>query len=131
MADAGRRRALTPTWVCTMVTCLRIHGRGTPPVVVQYHYRFISGIGSIAQMTKHAHRFVEDYHGFIGFGLDRASDENTLIVYLQKISDDTLAQTLVPRLTDTERQELFDILTRLLKTHLDEDEYHRLFLKDR
>jgi hypothetical protein len=82
-------------------------------------------------MTKHAHRFVEDYDGFIGFGLDRASDENTLIVYLQKISDDTLAQTLVPRLTDTERQEVFDMLTHLLKTHLDEDEYHRLFLKDR
>ena len=82
-------------------------------------------------MAKHAHRFVEDYDGFIGFGLDRESDANTLVYYLQKISDDTLAQTLVPRLTASEREDLFDMLTRLLKTHLSEDEYHRLFLKDR
>ena len=82
-------------------------------------------------MTKHAHRFVEDYDGFVGFGMDRASDANTLIYYLQKISDDTLAQTLVPRLTDIERQTLFDMLTDLLQSHLSEEEYHRLFLKDR
>ena len=82
-------------------------------------------------MARHAHRFVEDYDGFVGFGLDRESDANTLVYYLQKISDDALAQTLVPRLTDAERQELFDMLTGLLKTHLSEDEYHSLFLKDR
>ncbi len=82
-------------------------------------------------MAKHAHRFVEDYDGFIGFGLDHESDAYTLIYYLQKISDDTLARTLVPRLTEAERRDLFDMLTGLLKTHLSEDEYHRLFLKDR
>lgn len=82
-------------------------------------------------MAKHAHRFVEDYDGFVGFGLDRQSDENTLVYYLQKISDDALAQTLVPRLKEEERRELFDVLTRLLQHHLSEDEYHRLFLKDR
>ncbi|HSO20447.1 MAG TPA: cytoplasmic protein [Desulfosarcina sp.] len=82
-------------------------------------------------MAKHAHRFVEDYDGFIGFGLDRESDANTLIYYLQKISDDALAQALIPRLTEAEQQDLFDMLTRLLKTHLSEGEYHRLFLKDR
>jgi hypothetical protein len=82
-------------------------------------------------MAKHAHRFVEDYDGFVGFGLDRESDANALIYYLQKISDDTLARTLVARLTEVERQEVFDLLTRLLRTHLSDDEYHRLFLKDR
>jgi hypothetical protein len=90
-----------------------------------------NGKESIAHMTTHSHRFVEDYEGFIGFGLDRESDENTLVYYLQKISDDLLAKTLMRRLTDQERQDLFDMLSRLLKTHLSEDEYHRLFLKDR
>jgi hypothetical protein len=82
-------------------------------------------------MAKHAHRFVEDYDGFIGFGLDRQSDQNALVYYLQKIADDTLARTLVERMTDEERLELFDALGCLLKRHLSEDEYHRLFLKDR
>ncbi len=81
-------------------------------------------------MAKHSHRFVEDFSGFIGFGLDRQSDENTLIYYLQKISDDTLAPVLTSRMTDEERLEMFDLIGRLLKTHLSDDEYHRLFLKD-
>jgi hypothetical protein len=87
--------------------------------------------GSIPHMAKHSHRFVEDYEGFIGFGMDRESDENTLIVYLQKLSDDVLARTLVQRMTEEERLELFDYLGGLLKSHLNEGEYHRLFLKDR
>lgn len=82
-------------------------------------------------MTKHSHRFVESFDGFVGFGLDRMSDANTLVYYLQKISDDTLAATLVRRMSDEERQDLFDSLSRLLKIHLSEEEYHRLFLKDR
>jgi uncharacterized membrane-anchored protein YjiN (DUF445 family) len=82
-------------------------------------------------MAKHAHRFVETFEGFVGFGLDRDADENTLIYYLQKISDDTLARTLVQRMTDEERQDVFDTLSRLLQNHLNENEYHQLFLKDR
>ena len=82
-------------------------------------------------MAKHSHRFVEEYDGFVGFGLDRESDANTLVYYLQKVADDTLARTLVARMTDREREDLFDFLGRLLKGHLSEDEYHRLFLKDR
>jgi hypothetical protein len=82
-------------------------------------------------MTQHSHRFVEEYDGFVGFGLDRASDVNTLVFYLQKIADDTLARTLAERMTDHERLELFDALGRILKNHLSEEEYHRLFLKDR
>lgn len=82
-------------------------------------------------MATHSHRFVEEYDGFVGFGLDRESDVNTLVVYLQKIADDTLARTLAERMADPERLEFFDVLGRLLKQHLSEDEYHRLFLKDR
>lgn len=82
-------------------------------------------------MAKHSHRFIETFDGFVGFGLDRDTDENALIYYLQKISDDTLARTLVPRMTDEERQNIFDMLGHLLKKHLSEDEYHQLFLKDR
>jgi hypothetical protein len=82
-------------------------------------------------MSIHSHRFVEEYDGFVGFGLDLESDVNTLVVYLQKIADDTLARTLAERMTDSERLEFFNALGRLLKRHLSEDEYHRLFLKDR
>ena len=82
-------------------------------------------------MMKHSHRFVEDYKGFLGFGMDPESDENTLIFYLQKISDDTLARTLVQRMSEEERLDLFNALGGLLKKHLTEEEYHRLFLKDR
>ena len=82
-------------------------------------------------MAKHSHRFVEEYGGFLGFGLDRESDASTLVYYLQKVADDSLARTLVERMTDRERENLFDTLGLLLKNHLSEDEYHRLFLKDR
>jgi hypothetical protein len=82
-------------------------------------------------MAKHSHRFVEDYEGFVGFGMDRESDAHTLVYYLQKIADDELAQTLVKRMTDEERQDLFDVCGRLLARHLSEEEYHRLFLKER
>ena len=82
-------------------------------------------------MVRHSHRFVEEYDGFVGFGLDQDSDINTIVFYLQKIADDALARTLAERMTEDERLEFFDTLGRLLKNHLSEEEYHRLFLKDR
>jgi hypothetical protein len=81
-------------------------------------------------MAKHSHNHVETYDGLIGFGLDRETDENTIISYLQKFSDDTLMGELVKRLTDDELYEIFSLLTRLLKKHLKDSEYHTLFLKD-
>ncbi len=81
-------------------------------------------------MTKHSHRFVESYEGLVGFGLDRQTDENTIVYYLQKFSDDTLISQLVRRLTDEELDEIFCLLTRLLKKYLSDPEYHELFLKD-
>jgi hypothetical protein len=81
-------------------------------------------------MAIHSHQFVETYQGLVGFGLDRENDQNTIVYYLQKFSDDALMQTLVNRLSDHELNDIFSLLTRLLKRHLTESEYHRLFLKD-
>jgi hypothetical protein len=81
-------------------------------------------------MLKHSHKFTEKYDGFVGFGFNRETDENTIIYYLQKFSDDSLMQTLVKRLTDQDLTDIFDLLTRLLKSHLTEEEYHHLFLKE-
>jgi TorA maturation chaperone TorD len=78
----------------------------------------------------HSHTFVEDYEGLVGFGFDRETDEKSLMVYLQKFSDDGLLAALVPRLSPAEIQDLFDRISLLLKKHLQEGEYHRLFLKD-
>jgi len=79
---------------------------------------------------KHSHHFVDQYEDFVGFGLDRETDEKSLMVYLQKFSDDALLACLIPRLRDQEIQDIFNLISRLLKTHLNEEEYHRLFLKD-
>lgn|GEM_PF-355171 len=81
-------------------------------------------------MKKHTHDFVESYDGFIGFGYDRPTDEHTVCCYLQKLSDDRLMQTLLPRLSDPDLEKVFSFVSALLKKHLSEAEYHRLFLKD-
>lgn len=81
-------------------------------------------------MAKHSHVFVEEYQGLVGFGLDRDTDEKTLIYYLQKFSDDSLLQTLIKRLSDAELEEIMQLLFRVMKSHLSEAEYHRLFLKE-
>jgi hypothetical protein len=81
-------------------------------------------------MKKHSHNYVETYDGLTGLGLDRETDENTIICYLQKFSDDMLMKELVKRLTDEELEEIFSLLTRLLRKHLTDSEYHTLFLKD-
>ncbi len=81
-------------------------------------------------MKKHSHKFVEAYEGMVGFGLDRDTDESTVIYTLQKFSDDALMQELIKRMTDDELDEVFTMVTRILKNHLSEPEYHQLFLKD-
>ncbi|MCP4630408.1 MAG: cytoplasmic protein [bacterium] len=81
-------------------------------------------------MMMHTHNFVEKYQGLVGYGADRETDENTLIYYLQKFSDDKFMALITKRMTDAEMLELFDLINRLLKTHLTEAEYHKQFLKD-
>jgi len=81
-------------------------------------------------MTQHTHTFVEQYQGMVGFGLNRETDENTVVYYLQKFADDALMQVLIKRLEDEELTVLFDLVSDLLRKHLEEGEYHRLFLKE-
>ena len=81
-------------------------------------------------MGIHSHNFVETYDGLVGFGADRKTDENTVMFYLQKFSDDKLMQKVMPRLSDDELQEIFDLINRILKKHLKHTEYHQLFLKE-
>ena len=81
-------------------------------------------------MKRHSHNFVETYDGLVGFGADRETDENTVCYYLQKFSDDRLLKTLRKRLSGEELSEIFDLMTRLLKAHLTDTEYHALFLKE-
>ncbi|MEW6264741.1 MAG: cytoplasmic protein [Thermodesulfobacteriota bacterium] len=80
-------------------------------------------------MGLHHHDFVEEYTGLVGFGLDRETDEASLIVYLQKFSDDDLMTALRPRFSDQDIEDVLDLVSRLLRKHLNEEEYHRLFLK--
>jgi peptide methionine sulfoxide reductase MsrA len=81
-------------------------------------------------MAIHSHQFVETYKGLVGFGADRETDENTVIYYLQKFSDDRLMKTIIGRLSDEELSQIFSLITRLLNDHLSSSEYHQLFLKE-
>jgi hypothetical protein len=81
-------------------------------------------------MKKYSHNFVESYDGFTCFGWDRPSDENTVICYLQMFSDDHLMEKIITKLSDDELEEVYSMINRLMKTHLNESEYHRLFLKE-
>ena len=82
-------------------------------------------------MTKHTHKFVEEYNDLVGFGFDRKIDENTLQYYLQKFSDDEHVSLIVSRMSDQDLKELFNLLGKLLKKYLSEEEYHSRFLKDK
>ena len=79
---------------------------------------------------KYSHQFVEDYNDLIGFGLDRKTDESTIVCYLQMFSDDELMKELIGKMSDEELDEIFSLITRILKKYLTEPEYHRLFLKE-
>ena len=78
----------------------------------------------------HSHRFVEEYDGLVGFGLDRETDGLTLTYYLQKFSDDDLMALIRARMSDTDMRALFDLLSGFLKAYLSDEEYHKYFLKD-
>jgi hypothetical protein len=81
-------------------------------------------------MEKYSHRFAEAYEGPVAFGLSRDIDEASLVVYLQKISDDRVMEVLRGRLSDEEIRQIHDWITGLLRKHLSHEEYHRLFLGD-
>jgi hypothetical protein len=66
----------------------------------------------------------------ICFGLNRDTDERSLAIFLKLFSRGEFLQTLIPRLGDDEIIQLVDQLTAVLRNHLQEDEYHELFLGD-
>lgn len=81
-------------------------------------------------MAKHSHSFVEGFEGMAGYGLDRHTDEDTVELYLQKFSDDDLMSVILKRMTDEDLSEVFEVISKMLHKHLNESEYHRLFLKE-
>jgi len=81
-------------------------------------------------MTKHNHNFVERYNGFVGYGLDKLTDQATLTIYFQKISDDKCILQILERMNQEEMDQLFNILSKLLRKYLNKQEYHTLFLKN-
>jgi len=82
-------------------------------------------------MSKDTHNFLQQYNGLGAFGLDRETDEETIMFYLQKFSEDSFLKLLIPRLLDQELEEIYLFVNDRLKKHISEDEYHTLFLKDR
>jgi hypothetical protein len=82
-------------------------------------------------MAKDTHNFVQQYKGLGAFGLDRETDEETIMFYLQKFSEDSFLKLLIPRLSDQELEEIYAFVNDRLKKYISEDEYHALFLKDR
>lgn len=68
--------------------------------------------------------------GSICFGLNRETDERSLAAFLQRFSEPTFLQTLIPRMEEEEITSLLDFLSRLMHKHCSEKEYHRLFLKE-
>jgi len=72
----------------------------------------------------------KDSAAAICFGWDRATDERSCQAFVQRFSSQALLSLLTPRLTDQELADLIDHLSGLMKKHLSEGEYHRLFLAD-
>lgn len=66
----------------------------------------------------------------ICFGLDRATDEQSLAACIERFARTSLLAALVPRLSDEEITATLDFLSNLMHKHLDEKEYHQLFLTD-
>ena len=81
-------------------------------------------------MERYSYQFVETYQGPVVFGLSRELDESSLIVYLQKFSDDRLMEVLRSRLSNEEILHAIDWITGLLRRHFTEEEYHRFFLRE-
>ncbi len=82
-------------------------------------------------MARHSHDFVNGFDtGLIAFGVDRDTDERSLMAYLQKLTDDDLLEVLVGRMSDEEISALVELAGGLLRRHLSDEEYHRLFLKE-
>lgn len=66
----------------------------------------------------------------ICFGLNRTTDEQSLALFLRLLNREELLQVIIPRLDEGEIMQLVDTVTGILHNHLNEKEYHELFLGD-
>jgi len=66
----------------------------------------------------------------IVFGFDRATDEQSLQLFLERFADKKVLGVLLPRLQDDDILTTVDFLTAVMRKHLSEEEYHTLFLAE-
>ena len=66
--------------------------------------------------------------GDILFGLNRQDDERSLAAFLRIMSGEDMMATLIPRLSDAEIEQVVNLFSTLMRTHLSKQEYHALFL---
>ncbi|HER63321.1 MAG TPA: cytoplasmic protein [Desulfobacteraceae bacterium] len=64
----------------------------------------------------------------IVFGLSRQEDERSLADFLRLFAGQRLTSVLIPRMTDEEISQTVERLSRIMRNHLTEKEYHSLFL---
>ena len=64
----------------------------------------------------------------ICFGLSPELDRQSCGAYLQLLGRPELAQTLCARLSKAEIDQLIELISGLMRTHLSKPEYHSLFL---
>ncbi|MEW6429494.1 MAG: cytoplasmic protein [Thermodesulfobacteriota bacterium] len=60
--------------------------------------------------------------------MNRETDEESLRLFLRKIADDRLLDTLIPRLREEDVQDIVAFFSGILHRYLREKEYHTLFL---
>lgn len=66
----------------------------------------------------------------IAFGMDRETDERSLVRFVLRFARPGVLAALAPRLDEAEILALVDTLSLTLKKHLTDREYHLLFLRD-
>ena len=66
----------------------------------------------------------------IAFGFDRATDEKSFVMFLERFIDKKLLEIMLPRLQDEDILVMVDFLTGIMHKHLSEKEYHSLFLAE-
>lgn len=66
----------------------------------------------------------------ISIGFNRENDEISLAAFLLRFTSPPLLDTIIPRLKDDEIRATIDFITGLMRSHLEENEYHSLFLDE-
>ena len=78
---------------------------------------------------KRAAKNLDQAHSIV-FGFDRATDEKSLQLFLQRFARDELLTVLIPRLQDKDILKIVDFVTAVMHNYLSEEEYHTLFLAE-